>query len=183
VRLTVAGKSYTQPLEIGMDPRVKTSADDLQKQFDLLAKLRDRQDEMNKAILGLRELRGQLLAIEKRFAGNDSAKAVVTSAADLRKKLSAIEEELIQVGAKASEDEANYPTKLNSKLSYLNAAADTADTAPTASEKAVFALLDKQLQEQLDKWREVNSTDVSVLNDAMRKNNLPPIAIFTDAGR
>jgi photosystem II stability/assembly factor-like uncharacterized protein len=183
VRLTVAGKSYTRPLEIGVDPRVKTSPGDLQKQFDLLVKLRDRQDEMNKAILGLRDLRGQLLAIEKRFASNDDARSVVASAAELRKKLAALEEELIQVGATASEDEANYPTKLNSKLSYLNAAADTADTAPTAAEQAVFDLLDKQLQAQLDKWREVKSTDVSSLNDAMRKNNLPPIAITSDAGR
>src|ERR1700676_3176398 len=61
VRLTVAGKSSTQPLEIAMDPRVKTSAADLQKQFDLLLKLRDRQEELNKAVMGIRDLRGQLL--------------------------------------------------------------------------------------------------------------------------
>ena len=35
VRLTASGKSYTQPLTITMDPRVKTSAGDLQQQFAL----------------------------------------------------------------------------------------------------------------------------------------------------
>jgi len=87
--LTVAGKSATQPLEIVMDPRVKTSAADLQKQFDLLLKLRDRQEALNRAVLGIRDLRNQLQSIERRFASSDSAKSVVTSAADLRKKLTA----------------------------------------------------------------------------------------------
>jgi photosystem II stability/assembly factor-like uncharacterized protein len=52
VRLTVADQSYTALLELGMDPRVKTSAADLQKQFDFLLKLRDRQPALNRAILG-----------------------------------------------------------------------------------------------------------------------------------
>lgn len=35
VRLSVNGKSYTQPLTLGPDPRVSATAADLQKQFDL----------------------------------------------------------------------------------------------------------------------------------------------------
>jgi len=65
VRLTVAGKSFTAPLEVKLDPRVKISEEDLRKQFDLMLKLRDRQDEMNKAILAIRDLRVQLQALEK----------------------------------------------------------------------------------------------------------------------
>jgi hypothetical protein len=94
----------------------------------------------------------------------------------LRKKISSIEEELIQVNATASEDEANYPTKLNSKLGYLGQVVDSADAAPTAAELAVFAELDPQLEAQLVKWREVLSKDVPALNDTMQKNNVPLIA-------
>jgi hypothetical protein len=181
VRLTVAGKSSTQPLEIAMDPRVKTSAADLQKQFDLLLKLRDRQEELNRAVLGIRDLRGQLQAIEKRFAASESAKSVLASAADLRKKLTAIEEELIQVNATASEDEANYPTRLNSKFSYLNGVTDSADTAPTAAEEGVFADLNQQLEKQLAQWHEVLAKDLPALNDAMQKNNVPLIGVAPEA--
>jgi hypothetical protein len=35
ITLQVNGKTYTQPLEIKIDPRVKTSVQDLQKQHDL----------------------------------------------------------------------------------------------------------------------------------------------------
>jgi hypothetical protein len=181
VRLTAGGKSSTEPLELSMDPRVKTSADDLRQQFDFILKMRNRQDEMNRAILGIRDSRNQLKALEKRLAGNDGATSIVTSSSDIRKKITAIEEELIQVNATASEDEANYPTKLNSKLSYLNVVSDSADTAPTSAEQAVFAELDKQLESQLEKWREVLTKDLPALNDAMQKNNIPLIAPAVEA--
>jgi hypothetical protein len=41
VVLTVDGQRYTQPLTIEMDPRVKTSAADLQKQFELSKQIYD----------------------------------------------------------------------------------------------------------------------------------------------
>jgi hypothetical protein len=178
-RLTVAGKTYTAPVEVQMDPRVKTSAEELRKQFDLMLKMRDRQDEMNKTILAIRDLRSQLQALEKRLEPlGDQAKSLASLSADLRKKIGAIEEELIQVNSKASEDELNYPTKLNSKIGYLQAAIDSADTAPTEGEIAVFAELDRQLEAQLVPWREVNTKDVPALNEAMRKNNIPLVAVI-----
>jgi DNA repair exonuclease SbcCD ATPase subunit len=141
-----------------------------------MLKLRDRQDEMNKAILAIRDLRAQLLALERRLGSRDDAKSVVSASSDLRKKISAIEEELIQVNAKATEDEANYPTKLNSKFGYLDMVVDSADAAPTAAEYAVSAELDPQLEAQLAKWRDVLSKDIPALNEAMQKNNIPLIA-------
>jgi hypothetical protein len=176
IRLTSAGKSYTAPLEIKMDPRVKASADELRAQFDLLLKLRDREEEMNRAILGIRDLRNQLQSLEKRLGARDETKTVTAGGAELRKKIAAIEEELIQVHATAQEDEANYPTKLNSKLGYLTGVVDSADAAPTEAELAVFAALDKQVEAQLATWREVVSKDLPALNDSMRKANIPSVA-------
>jgi hypothetical protein len=175
-RLTVGGKSYESPLEIKMDPRVKTSSDDLRKQFELLTKLREREEEMNKAILGIRDLRNQLQSLEKRLGPAEQTKSVASVAGDLRKKITAIEEELIQVNATAQEDEANYPTQLNSKLGYLTGVVDSADAAPTESEIAVFGLLDQQLEAQLTKWRGVLAQDLPALNESMRKSNVPSVA-------
>ena len=183
VRLTVAGKSYSAPLEVKMDPRVTASAQDLRRQFDLLLKLRDRQDEMNRAILAIRDLRTQLQSVERHLATRDEAKSVVSAAADLRKRTMAIEEELIQVNATAQEDEANYPTKLNSKLGYLNGVTDSADTAPTEAEIAVFAQLNQQLEAQLSKWRDITAKDIPALNDSMRKANVPLIVPTTAQSR
>jgi photosystem II stability/assembly factor-like uncharacterized protein len=176
-RLTVAGQSTTHPLEVAMDPRVKTSAADLQKQFDLMLKLRDRQDEMNKAILGIRDLRTQLQSVEKRLAPGGGNKKLIEQSEALRKKISAVENELVNPEAKASEDELNYPTKLNSKFGFLTAAVDSADTAPTEGELSVFEALNPLLESQLSIWREVKTKEVPALNEALRSASIPLIAV------
>jgi len=186
VRLTVEGKSTSQHLSVAMDPRVKTSAADLQKQFDMMLKLRDRQEVMNKALLSLRDLRAQLLALEKRFTPLEPAKTdvkanaknpLIEQSAALRKKLDAIEGELINPNATASEDELHFPTKLNSKLGYVGSCVDSADTAPTAGEVSVFGELDAQLEAQLAKWNEITSKDVPAFNEALRAANTAVVAV------
>jgi len=50
VRLTVDGKAYTQPFKLTMDPRVKTTPQDLEKQFSLELKLVQALQQANKAV-------------------------------------------------------------------------------------------------------------------------------------
>ena len=173
-----------------MDPRVKTSAADLQKQFDVLLKLRDRQETMNKAILALRDLRAQLVTLEKRLTPVEAAKTevkvevksgtnnpLIEQSTALRKKLTALEDDLINASATASEDELHFPTKLNSKLGYLDAAIDSADASPTSAELAVFAELDAQLDAQLAKWNEITTKDLPAINEALRNANTTILAL------
>jgi len=182
VRLTVGGKSSSQPVEVSLDPRVNTSAADLQQQFDMMLKLRDRQDAMNKTILSIRDLRTQLLVLEKRLGSADHGKTdfnkpLIDQSAALHKKASEIEDELINSKATASEDELHYPTRLNSKFGYLTAAVDSADAAPTEGELGVYAELDGQLEAQLAKWREVTAKDLPAFNDALRAASIPLVAV------
>jgi hypothetical protein len=114
----------------------------------------------------------QLNLVEKRYVSKADAKPVIEQSKELRKKIGAIEEELIQVNSKASEDELNYPTKMNSWLGYLQAAVDSADAQPTEGELGVFADLNQKLDAQLGKWHAVLSTDVPAINEAMKKNGI-----------
>ena len=50
VRLTVDGKTYTQPFKLTMDPRVKTTPQDLEKQFSLELKLVQTLQQANQAV-------------------------------------------------------------------------------------------------------------------------------------
>jgi len=50
VRLTVDGKTYTQPFKLTMDPRVKATPQDLEKQFSLELKLVRAMQEANQAV-------------------------------------------------------------------------------------------------------------------------------------
>jgi photosystem II stability/assembly factor-like uncharacterized protein len=50
VRLTVDGKTYTQPFKLTLDPRVKTTPQDLEKQFSLELKLVQTLQQANQAV-------------------------------------------------------------------------------------------------------------------------------------
>jgi len=66
-RLTVQGKTYTAPFEIRPDPRVHISEQDLEKQFDLELKLRERITQTHDAVNQIRDIRGQITALNKRL--------------------------------------------------------------------------------------------------------------------
>src|SRR5258708_34370939 len=72
VRLSVDGKAYTQPFKLVMDPRVKTSAQDLEKQFALELKLVQALQQANQAVEEIHAAAqsGKISAAdEKKFAG------------------------------------------------------------------------------------------------------------------
>ncbi|MGH9818389.1 MAG: glycosyl hydrolase, partial [Candidatus Acidiferrales bacterium] len=137
VRLNVAGKSYTAPLEVRMDPRVTTPMADLQKQFALLMDLRKLIGDTHAGVLEIRAAREQLGDLRKRLGngngnGDGSAIKELSSATlAIEKKMAPLEAELIEVLAKSSQDMCNYPAKLSSKIGWLDNVVDSADTAPT----------------------------------------------------
>ncbi len=177
VRLTVHGKSYTAPLEIQPDPRLKVTQQDLEKQFDLLIKIRDRVTQTHDAINQIRDIRAQIEALNKRLQGQPQAKAVADAGKQLDKKMTEIEEVLIQTKAKSNQDVLNYPIRLNNYLVALGGVVESADTAPTQASYEVFDMLSKQLDEQLARWKQVLATDVPAFNDLVRKQEVPAIVL------
>jgi len=176
-KLTVAGKSYTAPIELRLDPRVTTSMADLQKQFDLTVRIRDLLGEAHAGVLEMRSIRAQLAALRKRFDGNDKNKPALALAGEIEKKMAPVEAELIEVKAKSSQDMCNYPTKLNGKIAWLDNVVDSADTPPTQQSYEFFQLMRANTDQQLKAWSEIKAQDVAALNDWMRRENIPAISL------
>jgi uncharacterized protein YdcH (DUF465 family) len=176
-KLAAFGKTLTESFEVQLDPRVKTSAADLQKQFELMTKINEKVSADHDAVKQIRDLRSELADIRKRLGDDAKYKPIVDATKELDKKITAMEEELVQTKSKSNEDALNYPIKINDKLLALGGVVDSADTAPTQPSYEVFEELSKQLDEQLAKWHEIQSKDVPALNDSMRKENLGPVLI------
>jgi photosystem II stability/assembly factor-like uncharacterized protein len=177
VRLTVQGKSYTAPLEIQPDPRLKISRQDLEKQFDLLIKIRDRVTQAHDAINQIRDIRSQITALNKRLEGQPQAKTVADAGKQLDKKMTEVEEVLIQTKAKSNQDVLNYPIRLNNYLVALGGVVASADSAPTQASYDVFDMLSKQLDEQLAKWKQIVSNDVAAYNDVVKNQQVPAVIL------
>ena len=76
VVLTVDGHRYTRDLTLVMDPRVKTSVADLQKQFDLSNQLYQQLLQVQPAVDDATKLRDQLKAQSEKAKGTPEAEKV-----------------------------------------------------------------------------------------------------------
>jgi hypothetical protein len=177
VKLTVLGKSYTTPLEIKADPRLAVTQADLEKQFALLIKIRDKVTETDDAINQIRDLREQMNAINKRLKSDPRAKAIADSGKSLDKKMTEVEEALIQTKAKSGQDVLNFPIRLNNHLVALGGVVGSADTAPTKQSYEVFDMLSKAVDEQLTKWKAIVSTDVKSYDDLVKQQEIPALIV------
>ncbi len=177
VRLTVGGQSQTQSFAITPDPRIAATARDLQQQFDLLVKIQKQLSETHQAIIKVRDIRDQVEAWEKRIeAGKDTydnAGSLLESAKGLKERMTAIENELIQVKAGSP---LQPPSKLNSKIATLTAFVDNADFAPTRQCFEAYDFITELIEVQLDTLHEIESGDLLRFNTRLRESNVPPVA-------
>jgi hypothetical protein len=176
IKLMVGGKSLTASGEIQKDPRVNVSQGDLEKQYELAMRIRDRVNTGHDAVNQMRSVREQIEGLKKRLGGDSGAKAVLDSADALKKRIDAVEEKIIQPKSKSGEDPLNYPIQVTNQLMDLHDTVESADTAPTAQSYVIFDELNARLERQLAAWREVQSKDLAALNELMKKNNIEAIA-------
>ncbi|MGA9976678.1 MAG: hypothetical protein WBP98_17930, partial [Candidatus Sulfotelmatobacter sp.] len=165
------------PLEIKADPRLKIGPDDLAKQFDLLLKIRDKVTETDDAIIQIRDVREQINAINKRLKDDPRAKAIADAGKALDIKMTVVEEALIQTKAKSGQDVLNFPVRLNNDLVALSGVVGSADSAPTKQSYEVFDMLNKEVDEQLAKWKAIVSTEVAAYNSLMKQQDVPALMV------
>jgi hypothetical protein len=177
VRLTAEGKSYTAPLELKVDPRVKVSTDDLAKQNELALKIIALVSEIHQAVGTIREVRVETRGLSRRF-GDDSHYAPVVSAMnDFDKKSLDVESHLLQVNAKSSESNLNYPVLTDERLHSLLFSVDSADVAPTKQQYEVYDKLEKEARPLLARYHDLMSQDLVALNGMVNKESVPVLYV------
>ncbi|MGA3087169.1 MAG: glycoside hydrolase [Terriglobales bacterium] len=170
VVLTVGGRSFTQTLDLKMDPRVKTSPEDLRRLFELDQRIAGALHQDYEALQQVRNLRSRLKSLA---AGSE---AIRRRAAELEAKAAPIEGGEGGYGTRyLSTPEGRSLARLNGGFSALLSALDTADDAPTTQQVSMFGELDKALQEQLSTWAELKEKAIPPLNDQLKKARQPVI--------
>ena len=176
-RLTVAGKSYTAPVEVKLDPRITTTRADLEKQYELVGKIDALLGQEHDAVIKMRNLRAQLESLRKRFEGDPGAAEVMAAATAIDKKMSPAEAEFFEVKARSSQDMCNYPTKLSNKLAWLENVVDSADTAPTQQSYEYFEDMRAKANTEMAIWKAVMESDLAELNQKIQKQNFPAVGV------
>lgn len=173
LKLTANGRTQSATLEVLADPRVKVLAEDLAKQFDLSHRVYQSISRMHEAINQTRDLKSQLQSLRKRFEDDPKLKPLVAASGDLEKKLSLVEEKLIQVNMKGSEANLAFPGMLNEQFDTFASSVEAADAAPTQQQYNVYAMLDAGLADQLKRLDGIISTDLAAFEETAKRYNIP----------
>jgi photosystem II stability/assembly factor-like uncharacterized protein len=172
VRLTVDGKSLTQPLAIKRHPLREATDADLQEQFTLALRIRDKVTEANNAVIRIRSIKREVA--ERTGKSTDAA---LKAAADrLTGNLSAVEEEIYQVRNQSGQDPLNFPIKINNRLASLLRVVNTGDGKPIANAEPIFKDLSVELKVQTDRLQQVLSSDLPPFNAESQRLGLGTVA-------
>jgi len=159
VVLTVDGKSFMQPLTVQMDPRVKTSAAELQEQFALSWQLY--------------QLRLKLAPIGKKFDEIDEQlmklKARAAERPDVTEKLEAFAQTLTQFGPPHPRPGAPPSLFVLESTVRLFNEIEGVDAAPTAAAKAAVADLQTKVGPLMEAWRKILNSDLPALNEQLKQ--------------
>jgi hypothetical protein len=169
LRLTAMGRSYTKPLTVRMDPRVKTPLVELRQQFATATRLTVLLRQNFDALTQLRALRAQLRVARER-GGAPVAEAV--SALD--SKVAALEGSGGGRGGRAGAPSASF-TSLNGELATLYGIVEGADAAPTSQALAAITDRERQLGVLLANWRSLQTKDMPELSTQLERQGLPKL--------
>src|SRR6185312_6128598 len=179
VRVTVDGKSETQPFEITPDPRLRVTPAELKQQFDLDMAIRGELRQVQAAIEQIRTLDAKLASIRHSVTAEKSSAAptILRQADALERKTTAVEDKLIQRKSVASEDPLNFPIRLNNMLASLNALGERGSSAPTQADLTEFQQLKAMAAEDLAEWGRIKRTDLSAFNASIGQSGQSAITL------
>lgn len=178
VRLTASGESYTQPLVVKMDPRIKTPLVELQKQFETATEIAQTQLEINRVRTGVTQLRAAISELRTKASGN----ATLTAA------LVALDHKAEIIGgttpAPGAADGESGPLQDRASLTYLNrefgqiaSAVDSGDGAPTTEATRALAQARAALASDMTQWKALEARDLPGVNAQLRQAGIDPIVM------
>ncbi len=176
VRLTVGEESLAQPFEVLKDPRWEhISVADLQEQFDLQVEAGKAFTQSHDLIKDVRDIRTQVKDISSRAEKAGYSEDIKKAAEELNKKLTALEEDLIQTKNESGQDPINYEVKLDNQLAYVYSSAHSQDSKPNRSIRERFEELKAQLDKAADAFRTLESGDLKAFEQLLQDNSIPRI--------
>jgi photosystem II stability/assembly factor-like uncharacterized protein len=173
VRLIAGGQTMSEPLKVMLDPRVKTSAADLEQQFKVSKAIYDDMLHATTAVHEITVLRNQM----------DSGRSPIaaSSAAELQEKLNVIAGRERGGGGGRRGGPAGPPnlSSVRMQLARIEHSIQSADAAPTTAQVEAYEVTAKPLASLLEQWDNVKKTDLKALNAQLREKHLPLFVLDT----
>jgi photosystem II stability/assembly factor-like uncharacterized protein len=170
VRLTVDGRTQSQPLEVIMDPRSEATRDSLAQQLQLGQKIFAEVQDARRVLAEISVVQKQLTDMQKKLGEqNPAVKA-------------ALAEAQAEIGRIVSNKEAaqNGPAGLQEAFTGLTSAlraVESGDRGVPSQAIAVYGESSARVKARMAEWTAFKQTKLPTLNHKLREGKLAPIAI------
>ena len=170
VRLTADGVAQTQPFTVLKHPLRAMSDADLQFQWNLASRIRDKVNEANLAVTQIRRIKTDIADRIK-----DAPAEVRSAGEQLAKALSTVEEDVYQVKNQSGQDPLNFPIKTNNRLASLLRVAVFGEGRPTGNVEPIFNDLAAELKAETDRLNQTLTTQLPAFNNMLTRIKKDPI--------
>jgi hypothetical protein len=178
VKLTVDGRAFTTPLDVRKDPNEAVSEQEIQASTDQLVAA---QADLNNTVEVLNTtevVRAQIVTLQAQLLNDRNNADIKTQADALEQKMLGLVQKIIDPRLTGrGQDEVRYPAKAGAQLNYLANGMAASDYTPTAQQREVNVVLDKQVKDNRATFDQLIARDLAALNDLLKKRGLKPIDI------
>ena len=174
VKLTVDGQGYTQPLTVKMDPRIKSSPEDLRKQHDMEIGAVEGMDESFQSLEQVKSVRAQIKELAVKAKGKEN----------LVKGLETLDQQCAELEGSAQRASFGVPpsgkrpenfSTLNQHFAGILAVADSSDSAPTTQATAAYKEVEENADGLRKRWSALRERELLDLNGELKTAGLPTI--------
>ncbi|MFI5310585.1 MAG: sialidase, partial [Gemmatimonadales bacterium] len=173
VRLSAAGQTLSQPVEVLKDPSSGGSLEDIHAQAALARTLSIGIDSTVDMINTVEGVRGQIASLKAALAGDDKTADLRAAADSLEKKYVALEEDLFQIRITGrGQDDVRWPYKLAEQLIYLGQQVASGDFAPNDQQREVTVVLQQKMRASRAVLDKLTNDDLSAFRKRLRDRNV-----------
>lgn len=172
VRLTADGITQSQPFAVLKHPLRPVPDADLQFQWDLASRIRDKVNEANLAVIQIRRIKTDIADRIK-----DAPAEVRSAGEQLARSLSTVEEQVYQVRNQSGQDPLNFPIRTNNRLASLLRVANSGEGRPTGNVEPIFQELIAELKAETDQLDKVITSELASFNQMLQRIKKAPISV------
>lgn len=168
IRLTVDGKSLTQPLEVAMDPRSSATSQELEEQLKLGQRIFVEALASLKTVAAVNAVQATLTDLGPKLAGHADLEAGVTQAkAKIKEILSGNAKDSHAMGLEAA----------SAGLTSVLRVVESSDRTIPAQAVEAFHDASAAMKTAADEWAASKTSQLSPLNEQLKQANFQPIPI------
>lgn len=169
VELKVLDKTYTRPFIVRMDPRWKTSTDDLKKQYEISNDVISLINESQEKLAEMRGIIKQVSNFINLTSGKDYHERVKDLGDKIIMSVKEIENNLYQDKIETSQDEINYPRKWTNHITHLYDRLTTDDQAPNDGMLDRVVELEENYKKHISPYDKIIEEDVPAFTKFLRE--------------